>query len=64
MKKKSAGKGLMMIGSLRSAGITTYLKQGKMITRSSNSNERRSNTLAQFVQRQKDGLSEFCIADE
>ena len=53
MKKKSTGKGLMMIGSLRSAGITTYLKQGKMITRSTNSNERRSNTLAQFVQRQK-----------
>ena len=53
MKKKSAGKGLMMIGSLRSAGITTYLKQGKMITRSSNSNEKRSNTLAQFIQRQK-----------
>ena len=53
MKKKSAGKGLMIIGSLRTAGVTTYLKQGKMITRSSNSNERRSNTLGQFIQRQK-----------
>ena len=29
------------------------MKQGKLITRSSNSNQRRSNTLAQFVQRQK-----------
>ena len=43
----------MLIGSLRKAGVTTYMKQGKMITRVSNSNERRSNTLPQFVQRQK-----------
>ena len=53
MKKNSATKGLMLIGSLRKAGVTTYLKQGKMITRVSNSDERRSNTLPQFVQRQK-----------
>ena len=53
MKKKSTSKGLMLIGSLRKAGVTTYLKQGKMITRVSNSDERRSNTLRQFVQRQK-----------
>lgn len=53
MNKKSTSKGLMMVGSLRTSGVTTYLKQGKLITRSSNSNQRRSNTLPQFVQRQK-----------
>ena len=53
MSKKSTPKGLMLIGSLRKAGVTTYMKQGKMITRVSNSDERRSNTLPQFIQRQK-----------
>ena len=53
MDKKSTSKGLMLIGSLRKAGVTTYMKQGKMITRVSNSDERRSNTLPQFIQRQK-----------
>jgi len=53
MDKKSTSKGLMLLGSLRKAGVTTYMKQGKMITRVSNSNERRSNTLPQFIQRQK-----------
>ena len=31
MKQKNAAKGLMIIGSLRKAGITTYMKQGKVI---------------------------------
>lgn len=53
MRKKSTSKGLMLIGSLRKAGVTTYMKQGKMITRVSSSDERRSNTLLQFIQRQK-----------
>ena len=53
MKKKSTSKGLMLVGSLRTSGITTYMKQGKLITRSSNSNQKRSNTMSQFVQRQK-----------
>ena len=53
MNKKRTSKGLMLIGSLRKAGVTTYMKQGKMITRVSNSSERRSNTLPQFIQRQK-----------
>ena len=43
----------MLVGSLRSAGVTTYLRQGKIITRVSNSHEKRSNTLPQFIQRQK-----------
>lgn len=53
MNKKSTSKGLMLIGSLRKAGVTTYMKQGKMITRVANSQERHSNTLPQFIQRQK-----------
>ncbi len=53
MRKKSTSKGLMLLGSLRKAGVTTYMKQGKMITRVSSSDERRSNTLPQFIQRQK-----------
>lgn len=51
--KKSKTQGLMLLGSLRSAGVTTYLRQGKIITRVSNSHEKRSNTLLQFIQRQK-----------
>lgn len=53
MKKKSTITGLMLVGSLRTSGITTYLKQGKLITRSATSYQKRSNTMAQFVQRQK-----------
>ena len=53
MKKKSTEKGLMLIGSLRTAGITVYQRNGKMVARSSHSNERRSNTPLQFTQRQK-----------
>ena len=53
MKQKYAAKGLIMIGSLRKAGVTTYVKQGQVITRVSNSDEKRSNTLGQFNQRQK-----------
>jgi len=43
----------MIVGSMRKDGITTYMKQGRMIVRSSNSMEKRSNTLPQFIQRQK-----------
>ena len=53
MKRKGTGKGIMAIGSLRTDGITTYMKQGQLITRVSNSMEKRSNTLPQFIQRQK-----------
>lgn len=52
MKKKTS-KGLTLIGSLRSAGMTTYMKQGQLVVRPSRSDEKRSNTLIQFVQRQK-----------
>ncbi len=53
MKRKGTGKGLMAVGSLRKDGITTYMKQGRLILRSANSMEKRSNTLPQFIQRQK-----------
>ena len=53
MKRSGTGKGLMVVGSMRKDGITTYLKQGQLIIRSANSMERRSNTLPQFIQRQK-----------
>ncbi|MBQ4387234.1 MAG: hypothetical protein II822_06500 [Prevotella sp.] len=53
MRKKSTGKGLMLVGSLRKSGITVYLRQGQMITRTAHSEERRSCTLSQFVCRQK-----------
>lgn len=53
MNKKNEFKGLVLIGSLRKAGVTTYMKQGKLITRVSHSEGKRSNTLGQFVQRQK-----------
>ena len=43
----------MLVGSLRTSGVTIYMKQGRLITRSSNSSEKRSNTLPQFIQRQK-----------
>ena len=52
-KKNTTSKGLMLVGSLRTSGVTVYMKQGKLITRSSNSIEKRSNTLPQFIQRQK-----------
>lgn len=53
MIKKNATTGVVMIGSLRSKGITSYLKQGKVVIRSSKSKMSRSNTRSQFIQRQK-----------
>lgn len=51
--KKQKPMGLLLGGSLRAEGVTFYLKQGKMIARSSRSSERRSCTRSQFVQRMK-----------
>ena len=53
MKKKKTATGLMLIGSLRKSGVTIYQRNGQMITRTATSNEKRSNTLPQFMQRQK-----------
>ena len=51
--KTKKNKGVMVVGSLRTDGVTTYMKQGKLILRSATSMEKRSNTLRQFEQRQK-----------
>ena len=52
-RRKGNSTGLVVLGSLRKDGITTYMKQGRLIIRSANSMEKRSNTLPQFIQRQK-----------
>ncbi|MBR6844930.1 MAG: hypothetical protein IKM79_07540 [Bacteroidales bacterium] len=52
-KKTNTGKGLLMTGSFRSAGMTFYLRHGQVVGRVAHSKERRSNTLEQFVQRQR-----------
>ena len=53
MTKKSSSKGLILTGSLRSSGVTIYKRNGQLVTRTSTSYEKRSNTLSQFIQRQK-----------
>lgn len=53
MKKKMTGNGLLIPNKFRIAGMTVYHRQGQLITRTSHSTERRSNTLRQFVYRQK-----------
>lgn len=52
MKKKTAT-GLILKGSLRKSGVTIYERNGQLITRTATSDEKRSNTLGQFKQRQK-----------
>ena len=53
MKKKSTGLGLLIPKKMRVGGVTFYKRQGQVIGRVSNSYEKRSNTLAQFKQRQR-----------
>lgn len=53
MKKKKTTTGLTLTGSLRQSGITMYQRGGKVIVRTATSMEKRSNTPAQFKQRQK-----------
>ena len=53
VQKKKSGKGLMMIGRMPTAGVTIYQRQGELVTRVSHSEQKRSNTKSQFVQRQK-----------
>ena len=54
MKKKgNAGLGLTIPRRVRVAGMTFYLRKGQVIGRESSTHEKRSNTLPQFVQRQK-----------
>ena len=53
MNMKKTGMGLVIPKKLRIGGMTFYQRGGQVIGRVSESNERRSNTLAQFIQRQK-----------
>lgn len=53
MKKKSIGLGLLIPKKMRVGGVTFYKRQGQVISRVSESMEKRSNTLPQFKQRQK-----------
>ena len=52
-KKDSAGLGMTIPKRLRLAGITFYLRNGQVVGRESSTHEKRSNTLPQFIQRQK-----------
>ena len=52
-KKDSAGLGMTIPKRMRIAGMTFYLRNGQLIGRESSTHEKRSNTLPQFIQRQK-----------
>ena len=53
MKMKKTGMGLLIPKKLRIGGVTFYQRGGQVIGRVSESMEKRSNTLPQFIQRQK-----------
>ena len=53
VKMKKSGLGLVIPKTLRIGGVTFYQRGGQVIGRVSESREKRSNTLAQFIQRQK-----------
>jgi hypothetical protein len=53
MKKNGLPKGLILTGSLRRSGVTIYERNGQLVTRTATSDEKRSNTRPQFIQRQK-----------
>ena len=53
MKMKKTGMGLVIPKKLRIGSVTFYQRGGQVIGRVSESNEKRSNTLPQFIQRQK-----------
>ena len=53
VKMKKSGLGLLIPKTLRIGGVTFYQRGGQVIGRVSESREKRSNTLRQFIQRQK-----------
>ena len=53
MKAKNIGLGLVIPNKLRMAGITFYKRQGQVVGRVSKPKDYSSNTLPQFIQRQK-----------
>ena len=52
-KKDSTGLGMTIPKRMRMAGMTFYLRNGQLVGRASSTHEKRSNTLPQFIQRQK-----------
>ena len=52
-KKDNPGLGMVIPKRVRIAGMTFYLRNGQIIGRETATHEKRSNTLPQFVQRQK-----------
>lgn len=52
-KKDNPGLGMVIPKRVRIAGMTFYLRNGQVIGRETATHEKRSNTLPQFVQRQK-----------
>jgi hypothetical protein len=53
MKNKQPKIGVEIIGRIPSLGVTKYVRNGSIVTRVSTSEGRRSNSLKQFVQRQR-----------
>ena len=53
MKIKQPTIGVEIVGKIPSLGVTKYIRNGVVVTRVSTSEGRRSNTLKQFVQRQR-----------
>lgn len=53
MKIKQPKMGVEIIGRIPSLGVTKYIRNGSVVTRVSTSEGRRSNSLKQFVQRQR-----------
>ena len=53
MKIKQPSIGVEIIGKIPSLGVTKYIRNGTVVTRVSTSEGRRSNSLRQFVQRQR-----------
>ena len=51
--KKKTGVGLLIPDKMRMGGMTLYKRQGQVIGRVSNTHQKRSNTLPQFIQRQR-----------
>ena len=53
MKIKQPSIGVEIIGKIPSLGVTKYIRNGVVVTRVSSSEGRRSNTIGQFIQRQR-----------
>lgn len=52
-RKENLGLGVMIPKKMRFAGMTFYMRNGQVVARASSTHEKCSNTLPQFIQRQK-----------